>query len=156
MFHTNNSRIIYFKYWSRHVFFFGGNEVFLFSEVSGHLTYDEKPASHITIRRLVECDGENYEDTIETNSDGFFSFEALTKKDRTTLPKEFIFHQKLIAEGEGEEFLILETVKRSEEENAELEGKALSLKCELTDDTRFIHMMLHSIGTNRTWNDHMR
>ncbi|MBB3060942.1 DUF6795 domain-containing protein [Microbulbifer rhizosphaerae] len=132
---------------------FGGKEVFLFSKVSGYLTYENKPASHITLRRLVECDGENYEDTIETNSDGFFSLEALTKKERAILPKEFVSHQKLIAEYEGKEFLIWETVKRSEEENAELEGKTLDFKCELTDDTRFIHMMLHSIGTNCTWNN---
>ena len=130
---------------------FGGTEVYLFSDVSGYLTYENKPASNATVRRIVEMDGESYEDTTETNSDGFFSFDALTKKERNILPKEFVSHQKLIAEYDSKNILIWETVKRSEEENSELEGKPLNLKCELTDDTKFVHMMLHSIGTNCTW-----
>lgn len=130
---------------------FGGKEVFLFSKVDGQLTYENNPASHITLRRIVECDGKTYEDIIETDSNGFFSFDALTKNDRAILPKEFVSHQKLIAEREGQQFLIWETVKRSEEENSELEGKKLDFKCEITDETRFVHMMLHSIGTNCTW-----
>ncbi len=130
---------------------FGGKEVFLFSDVSGYLTYKEKPAAHATIRRVVEIDGDSYEDTTEANSEGFFSFDALTKKDRALLPKEFVSHQKLIAEYDSKDILIWETVKRSEEENAELEGKPLNFKCELTDETKFVHLMLHSIGTNCTW-----
>ncbi|MCK7598883.1 transthyretin-like family protein [Microbulbifer sp. CAU 1566] len=132
---------------------FGGKEVYLFSNVSGKLTYENKPASNTTVRRLVEVDGKHYEDTVQTDSEGLFSFEALTKKDRAILPKEFVSHQKLIAEHDAKDILIWETVKRSEEENAELEGKPLNFTCELTDETRFIHMMLHSIGTNCSWDN---
>lgn len=132
---------------------FGGKEVFLFSDVSGHLTYEDKPAAHTPVRRIIEIDGETFEDVAETDSKGFFSFSAVTRKDRSILPKEFVSHQKLIAEHDSKDILIWETVKRSEEENAELEGKPLNFRCELTDDTRFVHMMLHSIGTNCTWDN---
>ncbi|SHF77342.1 hypothetical protein SAMN04487965_2667 [Microbulbifer donghaiensis] len=130
---------------------FAGNEVFLFSRVSGKLTYKNEPAVNVTLRRIVECGGDKFEETTSTDENSYFNFSALTKNDKAILPKEFVSHQKLIAEHQNHEILIWETVKRSEEKNAELEGKALNLTCEMTDKTRFVHLMLNSIGTNCTW-----
>ncbi len=131
----------------------GGKEVFLFSKVSAHLTYEGKTASNIPVHRIVQYEGEKFEDTIKTNENGFFSFPPLSKKEFSILPKEFVSHQKLVAEYKGKLYLVWETVKRSEEENSELEGRKLDLKCEITGETKFFHLMLHSIGTNCTWSN---
>ena len=128
-----------------------GKEVFLFSEVSGLLTYKGVPASRANVRRLVKIGDKSYEEVIEANDEGLFHFDSLKKVERAIFPKEFVSHQKLIVEYENKEFLIWEGAKRSEERNAELDGKPLIFKCELTDDTRFFHMMFHSIGTSCTW-----
>lgn len=126
-------------------------EVFLFSEVSGRLAYKGVPASRANVRRLVKIGEKSYEQVIEANDDGLFFFDSLKRSQRAIFPEEFVSHQKLIVEYEGKDFLIWEGVKRSEESNAELDGKPLIFKCELTDEIRFVHLLLHSVGTSCTW-----
>ena len=58
----------------------GGKEVFLFSKVSAHLTYEGKTASNIPVHRIVQYEGETFEDTIKTNKDGFFLSPHYPKK----------------------------------------------------------------------------
>lgn len=127
------------------------NEIYLFSAVKGQLTYNGEVTDNIMVRRWVQYDGKQYEDRIETDQAGIFVFDAIRKSERSILPREFLSHQKLYVTWQGEEILIWETIKRSEEENAELEGKALDFSCELTDEPRFVHRSLHSIGTLCHW-----
>ncbi|MCO1332924.1 hypothetical protein MO867_01100 [Microbulbifer sp. OS29] len=130
---------------------FKKDEVFLFSPVNGYLTYEKEPASNTSVKRLVECDGKSYEDVTITDSYGHFSFEPLKKFEKNFLPKEFVSHQKIIVNHNGKDYLIWETVKRSEELNSELEGQKLDFKCEITDEYKFTHMTFNSIGTNCKW-----
>ncbi|WP_445363030.1 DUF6795 domain-containing protein [Microbulbifer sp. ANSA003] len=127
---------------------FTKDEVFLFSPVNGYLTYENSPTQNTSVKRVVECDGKTYEDITITDSYGHFSFEPLTKLERNLLPKEFVSHQKIIVNYNGTDYLIWETVKRSEELNSELEGKKLDFQCEITDEYKFIHLTFNSVGTN--------
>ena len=131
---------------------FGGkNEMYLFSAVKGQLTHNGEVINSIMVRRWLQYNGKQYEDSTETDPSGFFVFDAIKKSERSILPREFLSHQKLFAIHQGEEILIWETIKRSQEENAELEGKALDFTCELTDEPRFVHLPLHSIATLCHW-----
>ena len=129
------------------------SEVYLFSGVKGLLTYKGEIVRHVRLRRWLEYNGEQYEDHTETRSDGFFVFDSIRKNERSILPKEFISHQKIFVTHQGGEVLIWETVKRSEEENAELEGRVLNFTCELTEEPRFVHLAFNSIGTKCRWQE---
>ena len=131
--------------------FLGGKTVYLFSEVSGRLTQDGIPASNRQVFRRVEHNGETVEDRVATDHDGGFVLPAITREDRSLLPREFLARQKIWLKEGAEEILLWETIKRSEEENAELEKLPFELTCELSEPLRFEHLMLHSIETRCRW-----
>ena len=133
--------------------FFGGKELFLFSAVTGVMTSNGQPASGVEVKRHVKWNGTEFEDLTLSDDEGAFSFEPLTKKMTSILPKEFVAYQTLTATHDGKDILMWETVKGTETENGELEGKPLIFKCELTDETSFVHLLLNSIETNCIW-DH--
>ncbi|MCW8127632.1 DUF6795 domain-containing protein [Microbulbifer halophilus] len=130
---------------------FSAKETILFSPVDGIITYKNEPAGKAIVHRQVKYNDEVYEDSAETTDDGHFSFEPIAKKERYIVRNSFVAHQKIFVEYDGNQFLIWETAKREEEKNSELEGKNLSFKCELTDENRFVHLMLNSIETKCTW-----
>ena len=123
----------------------------VFSEVLGVVTYKGAPVAGATIRRLAKWQKEQEDRTI-TADDGSFHFEPMYQRSvLKLLPAEFVAHQRLLIEHQGQEVLMWFTTKREAEENAELGGKPLKFKCELTDEPRFDRSHRASIKTICTW-----
>ena len=131
--------------------FFSGKEVFIFSSVTGVITFNDKPASGVEINRHVIWNNTEFKDYTLSDHQGAFSFEAVTKNITSILPKEFVSYQNITATYDGKDFLMWETVKGTEVENGELEGSDLNFTCELTDETRFVHLQMNSIETMCNW-----
>lgn len=124
----------------------------VFSSVEGILTFNGHPASGAEIKRSVEWQKEK-QDSAQADSQGKFSLPALYQRSAMKLiPSEFVAAQHMVVVYQGKEYPIWETAKRSEEENAELEGKPLIFTCELTDEPEFTHLTLTSIKSNCRWN----
>ena len=130
---------------------FGGKELFLFSGVNGVVTFNGEPVSGVEIKRVVKWNDTEFEDLVVSENNGNFKFDPLVKNIKSLLPKEFVSYQTLKGTYDGKEYLMWETVKGSDVENGELEGSELIFKCELTDEPRFVHLMLNSIETNCIW-----
>ncbi|TQV66927.1 carboxypeptidase regulatory-like domain-containing protein [Exilibacterium tricleocarpae] len=123
----------------------------VFSEVSGVVTYRGEPVPGATVRRIAKWQKEK-QDSTTTDADGRFHFEPMYQRSAVKLiPAEFVAHQRLLIEHQGEEVLLWFTTKRSTEENSELNGKPLKFTCELTNEPRFDRNYRASIKTLCTW-----
>ena len=109
----------------------------LFSEMTGIITYEGKPAENVRLLRKIE--NKNYDETI-TDENGAFYFPAAYKKASLFgfLAVEFVVKQDIIAYRDGKEYEMWNGVKRIPEDNAESRGKPLVVTCELTDEEKFI------------------
>ena len=123
----------------------------VFSEVSGVVTHEGEPVAGATIRRIAKWQKEQEDQTV-TAADGSFHFAPMYQRSVVKLlPAEFVAHQRLLIEHQGEEVLMWYTTKRNTEENSELNGKPLKFRCELTDEPWFDRNYRASIKTICTW-----
>lgn len=123
----------------------------VFSEVRGVLLFKGQPAAGATIKRQVEY---RTRDSDQTTADaaGVFSLPALYQRSAAKfLPAEFVAAQSLVVEYQGQEFRIWSNTKRRSEENAELGGRALDLRCELTDELQLHREFGSILRTNCRW-----
>lgn len=106
----------------------------VFSQVEGVVTKNGQPVAGAKVQRIANWQSE-VSDATTTNEKGEFSFPAQYERSiMGVLPFEFVAYQKITLNLEGQDYLIWESNKRSEEENAELEGKPIQLACELNDE----------------------
>lgn len=124
----------------------------LFSSVKGVLTLDGSPLVGVTINRSVRWRDESHSDSTTTDKEGRYQFPALlSRANIPQLPAEFNAFQTMTVEYRGSLVLIWQTVKAEPLENAELDGRAMSLSCELSEEARFEHLLLGSIETRCRW-----
>ncbi|AFV00430.1 hypothetical protein M5M_16495 [Simiduia agarivorans SA1 = DSM 21679] len=124
----------------------------LFSSVKGVLTLSGSPLAGATINRSVRWRDEEHTDSTTTDKDGRFEFPAIMSSGSIPrLPAEFNAFQSMTVDHDGSQVLIWETVKAESEENAELEGQPMVLTCELSEASRFEHLLLNSIETRCRW-----
>lgn len=123
----------------------------VFSEVAGVLLFDGQPAAGAVIRRQVEYQRREADQTT-ADATGHFSLPALYQRSALRLlPAEFVAAQALVVEYQGEEYRIWSNTKRSPEENAELGGLALNLRCELTAELQLHRQFGSILRTSCRW-----
>lgn len=115
-------------------------KVCLFSEMSGVLTINGKPASNVRLVRTAKWQTEQRDETM-TDEHGHFHFPMLTERTVAKfLPMEFVASQDIRAFHDGAEVRIWGGVKRVPEENAESKGKPLVVTCDLTAEEQYIEV----------------
>ncbi|WP_111641437.1 DUF6795 domain-containing protein [Marinimicrobium alkaliphilum] len=131
---------------------FSGEDVYVFSAMDGHLTYQGQPAAGAKIIRHVawkDREGESEETVADEN--GYFSFPSMKRKLRQFLPAQFVAHQSIFVVYRDERVQIWGTGKLGKEEYAEVGRKPLEFTCELTDDPRRVDVEYGFIFTSCKW-----
>lgn len=126
--------------------FFNPGKTCVFSAVRAQLTMRGEPVKNATIIRRWEWK-DTKEDRTKTDDNGFFELPAVFESSITRmLPIEIVIGQELFVVLDDEEKKFWANAKRSADENSELKGRPISLKCELTDPMK----VLGSFGLMQT------
>lgn len=129
----------------------GGGKACIFSEVSGVLLFNGEPAAGAIVKRQVEHQGQE-SDQATADEAGRFSLPALYQRSVSRLlPAEFVAAQSLVVEYQDQEYRIWSNTKRKPEENAELGGQPLNLRCEITAELQLHREFGSILRTNCTW-----
>jgi hypothetical protein len=108
----------------------------VFSKVKARLTLNGKPLKNATVIRRWEWQ-KLQEDNTKTDVNGEFSFPAVFDSSATELfPVELVIAQGLYVNVDGEEKKFWSNSKRESNENAEYNGRPISLVCELSDEMK--------------------
>lgn len=115
-------------------------DVFLCPEVRGKITMNGAPLSGVRLMRELYYDNEILHRT-ESLESGTFSFDQLTIKSRTPNRafSEARTHQIVVADYEGERYLLWYHVTDSIKEEPLISEKLRNLNCDLSDDEIFHH-----------------
>jgi hypothetical protein len=114
--------------------FFNPGKTCVFSQVKAQLTLNGEPLKNATVIRRWEWNALREEQT-QTDHEGYFEFPAIFGSSISRfLPVEIVIAQGLYAIVEGEEMLLWSNSKRTAEENAEFNGRPISLLCELSNE----------------------
>ena len=105
----------------------------LFSEMTGVVSFEDKPAAGVKLVRLVDLNKELYDETV-TDAQGNFHFPAIYQSSilRKILPMEFVVLQDITAHFNEKEVEVWHSIKRSPEVNTESKGKPLVVECDLS------------------------
>ncbi len=132
--------------------FFSKKEVVLSSPFEATITFQGKPAVGARVKRVIKWQSDiGEEDSTETDEQGYFSLPAIKDSWRQLLPAEFVVYQDIIVEFEDREFKVWVHSKREEHEWAELDGRPINMRCELTDEIRRVEVDRGLLGTNCHW-----
>jgi hypothetical protein len=108
----------------------------VFSAVKARLMMSGAPLEGVTVIRRWEWH-ELREETTVTDARGNFSFPAAFESSITRmLPMELVVAQGLYVKVGGEEKKFWSNSKRAPQENAEYDGRPISLVCELTHEMK--------------------
>jgi len=125
-------------------------KVCLFSEMSGIITLNGKPAANVRLMRTAEH-GATRDETV-TDSSGNFRFPPMFKRTAAKyLPQEFVVKQDIVAYYNNNEYKLWEGVKGAPEENVESRGKPLVVKCELNREVNHVSFGGSVFFTLCTW-----
>lgn len=114
--------------------FFNAGKACTFSEMSLALTYQGKPASGARVIRTVEWQKQHV-DEFRADDMGKVVLPELNERSLTQLlPVEFVVAQAIHVHYQGQVFEIWINSKRKPEQNSELGGQPVKLRCELTDE----------------------
>lgn len=123
----------------------------VFSEVNGVLLFQGKPAAGAVVKRQVEYQDKDGDQTTADDA-GRFSLPALYQRSVVKfLPAEFVAAQSLVVEYQGQEYKIWSNTKRKPEPNAELGGQPLNLSCEITGELKLYREFGSILRTSCTW-----
>ena len=125
----------------------------LFSEMTGVVSFEGKPAAGVKLVRLVNYDKDVFDETI-TDEEGNFHFPAVYRTSILSkiLPMEFVVYQNITAHFHNTEYEVWSATKRSPEENAESKGKALIVECNLSQpEVTFISVDGNLVHSRCTW-----
>jgi uncharacterized protein DUF6795 len=132
---------------------FGVGETCVFSAVKVYVTKNGKPLKNIQVIRRWEWN-KLKEDTTTTGENGVFEFPAVFESSVSRLlPIELVIAQGLYIVENGEEKKIWSNSKREPEENAEFDGKAFALDCEITNEMKIYRDFGSIMRTLCTWED---
>lgn len=125
----------------------------LFSEMTGVVNFEGKPAAGVKLVRMVDLNKEIYDETI-TDDAGNFHFPAIYRTSILSkiLPMEFVVAQSITAHFNGKEIEMWNNIKRTPEENTESRGKPLVVDCDLSQpEFTFISVNNNLIHSLCTW-----
>ncbi|MGH1485612.1 MAG: DUF6795 domain-containing protein [Cellvibrionaceae bacterium] len=126
-----------------------------FSGFSGQLFFKGEPAAQAKVTRIYELESKKgpQQDIVVTDEKGEFSFESVLLRYRNPVlgAFEFLSHQDVIVEYNGEEYQIWGGSKFNKDEYAEFGGKPNNFRCELIEDIRRVEIGKGVYGTNCHW-----
>lgn len=131
---------------------FPKKEVVLSSPMKGTVTFKGKPAVGAIIKRTIrwQNDGEQT-DSVISDKAGAFHFNLVKSSLRQWLPAEFVVYQDIYVEYQGDTYHIWVMSKREESNWAELGGKPVNFRCELTDAVERVEVDRGLLGTACKW-----
>ncbi len=127
-------------------------EIVLFSEMKGHITFNGKPVAGATIERWIKWKDEKGEkDTFTTGDDG--SFYLPTIKVKAKLPKlaQFVVTQEIHVFYQNKKYPVWAKSKREKHEYSELDGIPVNFHCDLSDDLVPVKTKHGLLVTNCKW-----
>lgn len=123
----------------------------VFSKVRGTVTRNGEPIVEATIIRDVTWQ-KNSKDRTSSDTNGDFVFPAIYHHSLMKyMPAEFVAHQTITIIHNDKTYLAWETTKRETDENAELGGKSIHLKCELANEPTVKYEGRRGIDGICTW-----
>lgn len=125
----------------------------LFSEMTGVVSFEGKPAAGVKLVRMVDKNKELFDETV-TDEEGNFHLPAVYRTSILSkiLPMEFIVLQKITAHFNNKEYEMWSGTKTSPKENAESKGKPLVVACNLSQpEVESIIVDGNSIHSRCTW-----
>ena len=127
-------------------------DIVLFSEMKGHITFNGKPAENATIERWIKWkDEEGETDTFTTDDRGAFYLPTVKVKARLPKLGEFVVHQEVRVFYQGKEFLIWGMGKMSKKLHGELGGRPINFHCELSNEAIRVEVENGLLGTSCKW-----
>ena len=132
---------------------FDAGKTCVFSEVQARLMRDGEPVENAKVIRRWEWN-DLHEDSAATDENGYFEFPVVFEKSISRmLPIELVIAQGLYVVIDGEEVKFWSNSKREPEENAEFQGRPITLSCELTDEMKIYRDFGSRMRTLCTWED---
>jgi len=127
----------------------------LFSEMSGVVNFEGKPAACVKLVRMVEYNNKKQYDETVTDPNGHFHFPVITRSNLIGkfLPMQFVVNQKIIAYKDDVQYLVWETTTMNSTANYEARGNALVVQCNLSlEAPEYIIINRNFIYSHCTWN----
>lgn len=128
-------------------------EVVLFSALEGRLTYKGESASNAKITLWYKWKDKKGESVVYTaDENGYFSIPTIKDQYKPRMLAQLVITQRLTVSYNDEEIVIWVHGKMSSEEFTELNGKAVDLLCELTDERERVEIESGiAVGTSCKW-----
>lgn len=129
-----------------------GNKVCLFSGFTGTITKANQPIKGAKVIRSYEWNNKKMTEVAVTDENGQFSFESVWATSRKVFVVQFVSHQQIFVEYDGEREQIWGGGKGLEEEFTEFGGKPINFTCNLGDEIRGVSYKIGFMTTNAHWN----
>lgn len=129
-------------------------EVVLFSEMKGHITFNGKPAKNAEIERWIKWkDQEGEKDHFTTDDRGAFYLPELKVNAKLSGLSQLVITQELKVKHHNATYNIWTLSKMDKKEYSELEGKPVNFRCELTTDEKGLRLKNSYLLTNCEWDE---
>jgi len=127
-------------------------EIVLFSEMKGHITFNGKPVKNVKVERRVNWkDDIGDKDYVSTDDDGYFLLPEIKQTIKLSGFTQFVVGQEIKIQNNGEEYFIWSMGKRTKNKYGELDGKPINFRCELTDDDQPFRLESGLLVTKCKW-----
>ncbi len=127
-------------------------EVFLFSEMEGHITFNGKPVKNVKVERRVNWkDDIGEKDFVITNHEGHFLLPEIKQTLKISGFSQFVVGQEIKVVHKEKEYFIWSMGKRTKNKYGELEGVPINFRCELTDEDKPMRLESGLLVTKCTW-----
>lgn len=127
-------------------------DAILFSEMSGMITYNGKPAENVILNLSVTWnENKNITQQFRTNAKGEFFIPKIERKIDTSPLVQLVISQAIVAQYNNTSYDFWIRSKRDTEEYTETEGKPENFRCELTDPFTRIEVKNGQLGTPCKW-----
>ena len=127
-------------------------EVVLFSEMEGYITYNGEPVKNVKIERRVNWkDDIGDTDYVSTDDKGYFIFPEIKEKIKLSGFTQFVANQEVKLNYLDKEYVIWTLSRMSKNQYGELNGKPVNFRCEITDEDVPIRLEDSYILTSCKW-----
>ncbi|MCW8127631.1 DUF6795 domain-containing protein [Microbulbifer halophilus] len=127
-------------------------DAILFSEMSGVITYNGKPAEGVVLNLSVRWnEDESIKKTFKTGKNGYFQIPQIERKITTHPLVQLSISQIIIAHYNGESYKLWIRGKLDAKEHSETDGKPENFRCELTDPLIRVEVNNGQLGTPCKW-----
>lgn len=133
---------------------FAKEDVVLFSRVQGKIMYQGVPVANAKVIRRYKYDTpQSMEDSCMTDAEGIFELPTILLKNANVTPLvQFVVHQQLFVERNGEQQQIWSHGKMEKSESSEYGGEFKKISCDLAVEPKRRELgLLNVVYTNCEW-----